>query len=118
MIKSEYRRLGTLFFSIVGIAWIAVADVAADPVSLRVVAYSDRQAPGTSGDTRFTDVVGPVINNAGQVAFSATVAAPGSATSQYGLWFEGGGHLNLATVQNAQTYVDFSTLPFAFNDQG
>src|SRR4051812_32566709 len=64
--------------------------------TLRTVALTNQHAPGTPGDVSFGEFGYPVINDAGQTAFLASLVG-GSVTqnNNYGMWSEGSGSLQL-----------------------
>jgi hypothetical protein len=113
MIRSKYRSLGASSSILFAVVWIASANASNDLIPLRVVAFQGQQAPGTPTQTRYIDFDAPIINNAGETAFRATVST--SLGSQGGLWFEGAGHLNLAAWGQTQPDVNYDL--FAYNDQ-
>jgi hypothetical protein len=75
---------------------------AGEPDNIRLVARSGVQAPGAESGVAFGNVMifpgfnEPALNNAGQVAFTATLAGPEvDGTNSFGIWSEGSGTLAL-----------------------
>ena len=65
-------------------------------ILFRTVAMTGEQAPGTDPGIVFRNVVSPVINQAGQVAFRGRVQGPGYVDdNDDGIWFDTNGTLNL-----------------------
>jgi hypothetical protein len=114
--KIQLLRIPT--FALLALTVGLGVNAANEPIPLRVVAYTGQQAPGTSSSTTFVDFDAPVINNAGQTAFSGTVVQTGSPSAQFGMWFEGADHLNVAFLQGNQPTVNPSNPVYAFNDGG
>jgi hypothetical protein len=89
--------------------------------SLRVVAISGQQVPGAPAGTLFSTFGKPVINNAGEVAFSAFAVSSAGATHA-GIWTDAGGTLDVAALEEAQppgfSLPDVFANAFAFNDRG
>jgi hypothetical protein len=111
---------------LVSISFVAAAHASA----LRTVAFTGQQAPGTdSGVTYdtfdahysgFTVFVfrGPVLNDAGQVAFRANLTGSGvDSTNQLGVWSEGSSNLGLVarTGSSAPGGGTFATVKDATN---
>ena len=73
--------------------------------SLALVARSGSQAPGTPSGVNFSDFLcrSPVLNNAGQTAFYATLTGSGvDSTNDQGIWSEGSGSLALVARSGSQ----------------
>jgi hypothetical protein len=67
-----------------------------NPGSLRLVTREGNQAPGTPAGVNFKQMNTPVLNGAGQTAFSAFLTGSGvDLSNDYGIWSEGGGSLAL-----------------------
>ena len=111
------------FVGLLAFAALAIAAPAA-ALTIRTVAVTGDVAPDTSGATY--DAFGPVVLNlAGEVAFTATLAQGGAvdATNDLGMWSEGTGALALIerrgspAVGTASTW-DAAIAPPAWNDAG
>lgn len=80
---------------------------------VRTVALSGQAAPSTTGDVSFTQLLGvntdfapaqgPIVNDAGHVAFHAQSQRPGEQTQRGGLWSEAGGTLQVVARAGDQT---------------
>jgi hypothetical protein len=110
---------------LVSISFVAAAHAAA----LRTVALTGQSAPGTAGGITFETFGsfihpqdqyiygGPVLNDAGQIAFRADLTGSGVDSTNYqGVWSEGSGTLSLVARTGSQapgavSGVNFSTDP-------
>ena len=64
--------------------------------SLNLVAQTGTQAPGLAAGVSFLVLINPVLNDAGQMAFSSYLEGPGvDATNHYAVWSEGLGPVAL-----------------------
>jgi hypothetical protein len=82
---------------------------------LKLVARTGDPAPGTSSGIRFSDLVRPTLNSAGQIAFGATLTGTGVLSSNNtGIWAtDQAGTLQLIARTGAQVEVvpaDFRTI--------
>lgn len=66
--------------------------------SLNLVTRLGNSAPGAGSGATFTSLNTPLLNNLGQVAFTANTAT--STTTGYGLWSQGGGVLHAVALAN------------------
>ncbi len=78
--------------------FVFVGNLCATAGTLRTVALSGTHAPGTPAGVNFSNfnfsrfIITPVLNNAGQTAFSGSLTGPGvDSTNERGIWSEGGG---------------------------
>jgi hypothetical protein len=80
-------------------------------VRYQAIALTGQPAPGTAGGTKFDGFVWPVINNAGHVAFTASlVNNDGDTTNDTGIWSNSTG--NIALVARSGTTAPGSNQPF------
>ncbi len=64
--------------------------------SLNLVAREGTQAPGRPAGVNFAFLSGPLINDAGQTAFSSLLEGPGvDETNRFAVWSEGLGSVAL-----------------------
>jgi hypothetical protein len=64
--------------------------------TFRTVALTNQHAPGAPSDVSFGDLSYPVLNDAGQSAFLASLAGDSvTQNNNYGMWSEGSGSLQL-----------------------
>jgi hypothetical protein len=99
VIRARFRR-PYLIVNIAMVVCFAAAPMIAHAATLRTVALSGQQAPGTPDGVNFSmpisSTVHPVLNDAGQTAFKATLTGSGvDSTNNFGIWSEGSGSLAL-----------------------
>ena len=95
--KSLMKRLNCLV--LVGLLFASTAHAAA----VRTVALSGQQAPGTPSGVNYSGFTFPVLNDAGQTAFNASLSGSGvDSTNEQGIWSEGSGSLALVARNGNQ----------------
>ncbi|MEX2092814.1 MAG: choice-of-anchor tandem repeat NxxGxxAF-containing protein [Pirellulales bacterium] len=94
---------------------------------LRTVALTGDQAPGLPAGVTYGRLIGPVMNSAGQIAFTADLSGTGvNSTNNSSIWSEGSGTLALVAregshapgAQEGVTFRDFNDLFPQLNDAG
>ena len=95
--KSLMKRLTCLV--LVGLLLASTAHAA----TVRTVALSGQPAPGTPNGVNYLGFQHPVLNDAGQTAFIATLTGSGvDSTNSLGVWSEGSGSLALVARSGSQ----------------
>jgi hypothetical protein len=89
--------------SLIPILWLISAPSTAHAATLRTVALSGQQAPGAPGEINYGGFRAPVLNDAGQTAFHATLTGSGvDEMNDEGIWSEGSGTLALVARKGSQ----------------
>ncbi len=102
------------------------AQPVAHAATVRTVALSGKQAPGSLSGVNYSGFNSPVLNDAGKTAFRGTLTGSGiDATNDVGIWSEGSGSLALVAREGSQapgtpSGVNYSTIPLpsVLNDVG
>jgi hypothetical protein len=89
--------------ALLSIAYFAAAQETAAAATLRTVALTGQQAPGTLSGVAYASLSTPVLNAAGRTAFAATVSGNDvDSTNNLGIWSEGSGSLALVAREGSQ----------------
>lgn len=90
----RWLKIAVVFCLSIAVSPVASAFPPGD--SLRLVALTGSQAPGTTAGVSFSGLNAPALNDTGQTAFFALLTGPGvTATNNNGIWSEGAGSLAL-----------------------
>jgi hypothetical protein len=94
---------------------LVAAPTIAHAATLRTVALSGQQAPGTPSNVTFAwftnNIAAPVLNDAGQTAFRADLS-----DTRSGIWSEGSGNLALVARKGSPAPGTSSNFSFLSND--
>jgi hypothetical protein len=100
--RARFRR-PRLFINVAIVACLAPAPTIAHAATLRTVALSGQQAPGTPDGVNYSSFSAPVLNNAGQTAFHGNLSGDGvDFRNDNGIWSEGSGSLALVAREGEQ----------------